>query len=128
ELFPRWIEDQQKADGGFTKFDFTTDNASLLFALSAVAQGLGPPFTPNRFPTLNPMLFPPLAWVAPVRTKPLRTYDEPQRTFSPEGSHTPYLIRQMFSRGPVAKKLSASINRFGKESGLFESLDIKRLG
>jgi hypothetical protein len=36
-----------------------------------------------------------LVWIAPIRTKPERTYDDISRSdFSSEGTHTPYLIRR----------------------------------
>jgi len=35
---------------------------------------------------------PEVTWIAPIRTKPRRTYDELTLAFSPEGGHTPYLM------------------------------------
>ena len=71
---------------------------------------------------------PPIVWVAPIRTKPRRTYDEPSAAFSSEGSHTPYVIRRMLSSGTEAKKFSEFIEKVGRASGLFQSIKIKRFG
>jgi len=44
-----------------------------------------------------------LTWVAPIRTKPRRTYDELALAFSPEGEHTPYLQIKSLGRGATAR-------------------------
>lgn len=71
-----------------------------------------------------------LVWIAPIRTKPQRTYDDPsQSDFSPEGQHTPYLIRRVSQPGTDTQKAFESfMGRAGKSSGLFESIEIKRYG
>lgn len=68
-----------------------------------------------------------LVWVAPIRTKPRRTYDEPNTPFSPEGSHTPYVIRRMLT-GAGQSQFADFMKRVGKDSGLFEGVTIKRFG
>jgi hypothetical protein len=77
---------------------------------------------------LVPQVGPPLVWIAPIRTHPRRTYDEPHTVFSPEGSHTPYVIRRMLSSATEAKKFREFISRVGKASGLFQKVDIKYFG
>ena len=69
-----------------------------------------------------------LVWIAPIRTKPRRTYDEPNTAYSSEGSHTPYVIRRMLSSGQDATRFKTFMDRVGKASGLFQSIDIKRFG
>jgi len=69
----------------------------------------------------------PLIWIAPIRTKPRRTYDEPNTSFSSEGSHTPYVIRRMLN-GPEASKFKKFMDQVGKASGLFQSIEIKKFG
>jgi AAA15 family ATPase/GTPase len=65
-------------------------------------------------------------WIAPIRTKPKRTYDGTRARFDAEGSHVPYLLR---------KKLSAKKSSFqkllltvGRDGNLFDSLIIKSFG
>lgn len=65
------------------------------------------------------------AWIAPVRSKPKRTYDSYQLDFSPEGDHTPYLIRQLLSGKTSKERFSRLIERYGKSSGLFDALAVK---
>jgi hypothetical protein len=74
---------------------------------------------------------PELTWLAPIRTKTKRTYDQlSQESFSPEGAHTPYLIRRIL-RTPTQKSAIRLRNFFanvGKTSGLFQDVQIKPYG
>lgn len=70
-----------------------------------------------------------MIWIAPIRTKPRRTYDDiSQSDFSAEGAHTPYLIRRTLQSETEAKAFEAFFERVGKNSGLFESVGITRHG
>lgn len=69
-----------------------------------------------------------VAWIAPIRTKPRRTYDEIRLDFSPEGEHTPYIVKKILDSGSNAKKFQSFMRRFGKESGLFKEVNIHRFG
>ena len=71
-----------------------------------------------------------VVWLAPIRTKPQRTYDSYRLDFSPEGEHTPYLIKKLLARRTSKQRTQAErftqfIEEFGKESGLFRSISIK---
>ena len=69
-----------------------------------------------------------IAWLAPIRSKPRRTYDEYKADFDPEGEHTPYLIRRLLRQGKASAEFRRFIERFGQESGLFDTLEIKGFG
>jgi predicted ATPase len=67
--------------------------------------------------------------LAPLRTRPRRTYDELNEEFKPEGDHVPRVLARLLAtkqKGP-SKELEA-LNRFGHASGLFEKIDVKRMG
>ncbi len=64
-------------------------------------------------------------WLAPIRTKPRRTYDEYVYKFSPEGEHTPYLIKQILKKEKDRKSFEAFVKRVGKDSGLFDLISVK---
>ena len=69
--------------------------------------------------------------IAPVRTKPKRTYDEFTDAFNPEGDHIPFTLARILREKDNSKQRKAlveSLNRFGKESGLFEKLNVRKLG
>jgi hypothetical protein len=77
------------------------------------------------FPNL-PMSF---ASMAPIRTTPKRTYDGYTKRFSPEGEHTPYVIRKQLPRGKNATNaFRRALEAFGKDSGLFQAVGITQFG
>ncbi|MEW5734512.1 MAG: AAA family ATPase [Thermodesulfobacteriota bacterium] len=69
-----------------------------------------------------------IAWIAPIRTKPRRTYDDYMLDFSPEGDHTPYLIKKILGEDSKACEFKNYISNFGSESGLFSGIKIKKYG
>ncbi len=66
-----------------------------------------------------------IAWLAPIRSKPQKTYDEFSLEFSPEGEHTPYLIKKKLDSASESKKFKEFLGDAGKKSGLFKSVQIK---
>jgi hypothetical protein len=71
--------------------------------------------------------------IAPIRTKPRRTYDQFNEEFKPEGDHVPLKLAQLLESEEAEgqdhrKAVTASIERFGHESGLFDKVVIERLG
>jgi AAA15 family ATPase/GTPase len=63
--------------------------------------------------------------VAPIRSKPKRTYDQLMTDYDPEGDHVPYAIARAFQKDEQTLK---ELNQFGKESGLFNEISVKNLG
>lgn len=68
------------------------------------------------------------AWIAPVRSKPRSIYDSYKIVFSPEGDHTPYLIKKILEQKSRKENFLKFVSRFGKESGLFDTIKIKEYG
>lgn len=66
--------------------------------------------------------------LAPIRSKPRNTYDKYSMEYSPEGEHTPYLIKRMFDSKEKALAFKAGLMAFGKASSLFENIRIKEYG
>ena len=72
---------------------------------------------------------PELIPVAPLRSKPRRTYDPIRETASPEGEHVPMLmIRLDRTDTPHWKSLHDDLVKFGRGSGLFKDIKVKRHG
>ncbi len=68
---------------------------------------------------------------APIRSKPKRTYDELAETYSPEGDHIPTLLARLLRQEPNSAdshRVQEALIRFGKESGLYNSINVKKLG
>lgn len=69
--------------------------------------------------------------IAPIRTRPERTYDQTTETFSPEGGHIPFVLAKILSESSSNRQnklLASALERFGEESGLFKTIKVKNLG
>ena len=66
---------------------------------------------------------------APIRSSPHRTYDPSRPLPDPEGAYIPtYFASVNFRDKDQWKELKASLERFGKTSGLFHEIGVKQLG
>lgn len=78
-----------------------------------------------------PMLLDSLAWLAPIRTEPKRTYDDYELNFSPEGNHIPYILKKELSNkrpNKNSRDFKKILDRFGADSGLYEKIAITKYG
>ena len=67
--------------------------------------------------------------IAPVRTKPERTYDPIDDTPRSAGSHVPMLLaKTRFTDRERWEAVKNTIDRFGQKSGLFKEISLKTLG
>lgn len=82
----------------------------------------------HNFHVQMPIEFDDLVWLAPIRTRPRRTYDGYGKEFSPEGEHTPYELRKRLKSENKAKAFQEALRRFGKSSGLFRNVTVHNLG
>ena len=66
---------------------------------------------------------------SPVRSRPKRTYDPTREFDDPEGSDVPmYLMRIEATKKKNWEALKTQLVEFGKNSGLFENIDVKNFG
>ena len=66
---------------------------------------------------------------APVRSRPYRTYDPSHLARDPEGDHVPlYLANMSFRKDGAWKTMKERLEEFGRQSGLFDEIGVKRLG
>ena len=66
---------------------------------------------------------------SPIRSRPSRTYNRGLPSRDPEGEYVPTLLaRASMHGGQEWKKLNGLLVEFGKNSGLFDELDVKHLG
>ena len=72
---------------------------------------------------------PELIPVAPLRSKPKRTYDPVRETASPAGEHVPMLMMRLTrAESSHWKSLREDLREFGRHSGLFSDIKVKRHG
>jgi hypothetical protein len=126
-----WVNEHSRKENGYKRLAVPTGfggRIPLVLALSLAGKtpkkGGELTFSPEDF-LFSP---PDVIWFGPIRTKPRRTYDELSVEFSPEGRHTPYLIRRMLRSRAAAIKLKEFIDKVGKASGLFQGVEIKSFG
>jgi len=82
-------------------------------------------FTGPGFPPYADLRF---ASFAPIRSKPLRTYDPERESEDPEGIGVPMTMINMHRKGKEWKNLRAQLVKFGEDSGLFTDINVKPLG
>lgn len=66
--------------------------------------------------------------LAPMRTRPKRTYDELNGEFKPEGDHIPLVLARLIAAKQTQSAELDALTKYGLASGLFEKIDVKRLG
>jgi energy-coupling factor transporter ATP-binding protein EcfA2 len=67
--------------------------------------------------------------LAPIRSKPLRTYDQTSDEFNPEGGHIPLVLARLFQQeNGREKEVHAALAEFGADSGLLSNLRVRTLG
>ena len=82
----------------------------------------------KRFSELLPNL-PGLIPIAPLRSKPVRTYDPVRESASPDGEHVPMLMMRLDHAAESRwDELHNDLVEFGKQSGLFSDIKVKRHG
>ena len=69
-----------------------------------------------------------LVWLGPIRAKAKRYYEAYKSAFSPEGDHAPTILKRLLSNKEKNSKLIQAIKSFGKESGLFDEIEINDFG
>jgi hypothetical protein len=131
EIFALFEAERLRDEGGYTDTPKSIPSgagvAPMLGVLANLAEAKKPDLHRFMFPV--PLPAQNMAWLAPIRTKPKRTYDGYGASFSPEGEHTPYLLRRKLARSTKAvKPFRAALETFGKESRLFSTVEIHKLG
>lgn len=135
-LLPQWVDNHRNGNGKYEKLSMPRGfpgKIPIMMALSLVG-GFRESGSKKEeadkeveliLPSSDVVFLPEVTWIAPIRTKPSRTYDELTLAFSPEGGHTPYLIRRMLRSRSAAARFHAFIEKVGMASGLFQTF---RLG
>jgi predicted ATPase len=133
-MFLNWASSHKEVGKGYKSFGETMDRREALAfipqILHRIALKKGTSKPSKSYSYYMPRPFGSIVWLAPIRSRPLRTYDSYRVDYSPEGEHTPYLIKKYLSRRTKEQQRQAGkfikfIQRFGRESGLFRSIAIR---
>lgn len=139
DTFKGWLDRPAGSDQGYKQVrlkDLPFGHRRRIFFLGGILQQILPTSKDKDeksnlsrifnfdFPTFSQ----PLAWIAPVRSKPSRIYSGLKTVFTPEGEHTPLLIKDILSRDKSEKEFQSFISEFGEESGLFENIYVRNFG
>jgi hypothetical protein len=129
-FFETWIANQKLSDEDFEEISNKDVNREILSAEGAGSL-LMFIYTLKK-KSANPFIFLLLSrrtWIGPIRAKPERIYDSYKLSFSSEGRHIPYLLKEMITAKHIkSKEVTRNIENFGKDSGLFDKIDIKSFG
>lgn len=128
--FENWIEDNNTFDGIKYKSMNLPFNFPIVIMLQVVLSDLSKKDKEIKV-DLNlssPLFYNKYTWLAPIRAKAKRIYESYNIKFSPEGEHIPSLLRALLSNQKNRKRIIPILEKFGKESNLFDEIEIKELG
>ncbi|MBN1601224.1 MAG: AAA family ATPase [Chitinispirillaceae bacterium] len=131
-VFKKWANVELK-EKDLKKLDIQFNVSRLLIHLPSIIQSVISGSTSSnreklRFGLRLPDFASNAAWIAPIRTKPKRTYDQYKFDFSPEGEHAPYLMKRLLNQKSISDSFQKFIKEFGSNSGLFKNIAVKKLG
>ena len=122
QLFRQLVHEDRKDNKGFFRFPKDIPRTPLPIAVSilrAIAKGKS--YDSTEFTAEIPFSID-LTWIAPIRTKPQRFYDGMRRTFTPEGDHTPFILRKSLRTKTKSRNFAEKLKEFGESSGLYEAI------
>jgi len=136
EFFKNWVERNDLVNKDFIKDEKASPfpNQVLLFQVQTIIAQIKAPDAKSkekRNSFRRPNFLQDVAWLAPIRTDPKRTYDSYKITFNPDGTHAPYLLKKLIGKDSTSRsreKVKTILQRFGEDSGLFDNILINPLG
>ena len=110
--------------------------ASFALDPDTLPSGDSPPMTEEDRDRLNSLVLIPVRHTgqrpfasAPVRSKPLRTYDPSDPSREPEGANVPmYLSTAFFEDTKGWEALKEALEEFGRDAALFDEISVRPLG
>ncbi|OJU75641.1 MAG: hypothetical protein BGO09_06520 [Bacteroidetes bacterium 47-18] len=136
KYFKTWVENNGLKKQAYTKSEKSSPffSQALLFHIQTIVAQIKSPDQKKNTRTNSfhvPNFLQDVAWLAPIRTDPKRTYDSYKITFNPDGTHAPYLLKRLLGKDSTQKtreKVESILQKFGKDSGLFDKILINPLG
>ena len=85
----------------------------------------------TQLTSFNRLITKGLLWLGPMRAEPQPVYSNYKVNFSPDGSHIPFLLKNLLptpqSNGKERDAFQLALNKFGQDSGLFDKIEVKVL-
>ncbi len=135
KYFGKWIKSNGLENKTYTKVNIEGSffrQAFLLQIDTIIAREIRKDDKKNEIKGFKiPSFLRDIAWLAPIRTEPKRTYDNYKINFNPDGTHAPYILKKLLKSKKNAKKATSVeeiLKKFGRDSGLFEEIKITNLG
>lgn len=134
KYFKRWVQNNDLSKKSYKILDYkgVFTGQAQFFLLQHIVSSKVKGNSRNKNTIISfPNFLQDVAWLAPIRTDPKRTYDNYKINFNPAGSHTPYLLKKMLGKDNASKakeKIERIVKKFGSDSGLYQSIIIKTLG
>lgn len=129
ELFMQWVNSHKKEERGFSELKIVKSSRNIALINSLIKAIIKEESVSGKEITFSwPSFYSNLIWLAPIRTKSQPIYMKYGTPFSSEGHHTPYSIKRLLETKGKAEEFKRFVEAFGRESGLFDSVDIKKYG
>ncbi|MBI3141674.1 MAG: AAA family ATPase [Bacteroidetes bacterium] len=135
KYFGKWIKSNGLENKTYTKVNIEGSffrQAFLLQIDTIIAREIRKDENKNEIKGFKiPSFLRDIAWLAPIRTEPKRTYDNYKIDFNPDGTHAPYILKKLLTSKKNTKKANSVeeiLKKFGRDSGLFEEIKITNLG
>ena len=132
EVFIEWLECHKKETSGFKELreleGLPRNIAAVNALILAIMKGESDYDRKTGVSFTWPDVYRLLIWLAPIRTQPQPIYGKFDIPFSPQGHHTPYSIKRLLESKAQAEEFKRFVKKFGRESGLFDSVYIKKYG
>jgi len=129
--FEKWVLDSSFPKN-YNRIRIKRNQIPILFLIRYIESEITSDNHEKNFkPSFNQeILYQNLKWIAPIRAKAKRIYEAYKIKFSPEGNHIPLLLREilMDKNETQRKKIIKILEQFGKDSNLFDNIDVKQLG
>lgn len=121
EDFVAWINDSEISKK-IWKLNLATEKTPFFTAIQKLNNTLNNNIHSPIIPFMRGV-----TWIAPIRAKAQRYYENFTYNYSPEGLHTPVLLKSILqSSGKKQQQIIAALNKFGKQSALFDGISIEK--
>lgn len=131
KIFVNWTKEKnsKKSYRKLKTLKFFSRNDLLFIIPSFINQEV----TKNKKSKISPFSFirssfTNVKWIGPIRTRPKRTYDPYNFNLEDDEEESPYLIKKILSRKQKTYDFLKFIEQFGRNSGLFKSISIRKFG